>query len=41
MTHQTRLLRQEISTEKLKEYFPKGVTKTYEKGYAISYITKR
>lgn len=41
MTHQTRLLRQEISTEKLKEYFPKGVIKTYEKGYAISYIHKK
>ncbi|MDO1513188.1 cyclic nucleotide-binding domain-containing protein [Maribacter confluentis] len=41
MEHQTRLLKQEINTQKLQEYFPNGQIKTYSKGYAISYIHKK
>ncbi|MDF4201752.1 cyclic nucleotide-binding domain-containing protein [Maribacter sp. SA7] len=41
MIHETRLLKQEITTEKLKTYFPNGKIKTYQKGYAISYIHKK
>ena len=41
MIHQNRVLKQEITTEKLKEYFPNGALKTYAKGYAISYIHKK
>tara|TARA_R110000764_G_scaffold40951_2_gene91667 strand:+ start:2451 stop:5033 length:2583 start_codon:yes stop_codon:yes gene_type:complete len=41
MAHQTKLLKQELSTEKLKEYFPNGQVNTYSKGYIISYIHKK
>jgi len=41
MTHRTRFLRQEITIEKLKGYFPDGVIITYQKGYPISYIHKK
>ncbi|MDF4220993.1 cyclic nucleotide-binding domain-containing protein [Maribacter sp. M208] len=41
MIHNNRLLRQEITTDKLKTYFPKGKINTYSKGYAISYIHKK
>ena len=41
MAHQTKPLKQELSTEKLKEYFPNGQVNTYSKGYIISYIHKK
>ena len=41
MTHQTRLLKQELTTDRLRQYFPNGEVKTYTKGYAISYIHKK
>jgi len=41
MVHQTRLLQQELSIEKLQEYFPNGEVQTYSKGYVICYIHKK